>query len=252
LVERDLAKVEVAGSKPVSRSSPSHRESSRAAATFTHLMRAAILGGLALILALISLDIGLHPALTHDRDAAVYAGSVALVAVAYVAAALLITRRAAFLGAAFGVVASCMWLVELWAGNLAPPGALTAIAYRVSIGSVVATTFIAGLVGSRMRGRLADGVSVGALSGMLSGIVVCLIAILVGGFAPQLEASDPQTIAEFHRSGVRDFATFLAGDTLAAAINHLWIGLGVGTLCGLLSGSIGSASWRPWQPPPQP
>jgi len=79
----------------------------------------AVLGCLAVVLAR-------HPALPE------YAGIVAIVVAAYAAAAVLARRRSEVLGAIFAVVASVLWMVELWAGNLAAPGPLTLRAYRLS------------------------------------------------------------------------------------------------------------------------
>ena len=139
------------------------------------------------------------------------------------------------------MVVSGLWLVELWVANLAPGGALTAVVYRASIAGVLVATLAAGFLGGRLRGRVADGVSVGVLSGLLGGMAVCLVMTSVGLFDPMLFATDPQTMAEFRDSGARDLVTFLAGDALAAGVNHLLIGLVVGSLGGLLAGAAGAA-----------
>jgi hypothetical protein len=118
--------------------------------------------------------------------------------------------------------------MELWAGNIAAPGLATLILYRASTLGVLVAALAGGLLGGLRRGSLADGVSVGAVSGMLSGMVVCVVAVSGGALSVGVGALDPPTDAGF-------------ADALAAGVNHLWIGLGTGSLCGLAGGAAGVA-----------
>ena len=191
-------------------------------------MRALLLAGLAVTLGLVGTDVARHPAVAAERAAPVYWVSLALVVAAFGVASLLATPKAGPLGVVFGAVVGALWMVEVWAGNLAPPGPATEIVYRVSTASVLVATLLGGLLGGRRRGRLADGVSVGAISGMLSGMLVCVVVVAGGALAAQLSVIDPPTDAGY-------------ADALAAGVNHLWIGVGIGSLCGLAGGAVGAA-----------
>ena len=195
-------------------------------------MRRLLFPATAVTLGLVVTDLARHPALLADPAAPVYLVILAIVAAGYIAASLLVTRQAGPLGVIFGVVVSALWAVELWAGNLAPPGPATVVLYYSSLVSVLVASVVGGVLGGRLRGRPADGVSVGAVSGMLSGMFVCVVAVSGGAFSTSAQVIDPATTAGY-------------ADSLAAGINHLWIGLGVGSLCGLAGGAVGAAVARP-------
>src|SRR5215467_8365692 len=184
-------------------------------------MRRLLLAAVAVTLGLVVTDLARHPALLADPAALVYLVILGIVAAGYVAASLLVTRQAA----------------ELWAGNLAPPGPATVVLYRASIVSVLVASAVGGVLGGRLRGRLADGLSVGAVSGMLSGMFVCGVAVSGGAFSTAAQVIDAATTAGY-------------AEALAAGINHLWIGLGVGSLCGLAGGAVGAALGRSRARPP--
>ena len=200
-------------------------------------MRRLLLVATAVTLGLVVTDLARHPALLADPAAPVYVAILGIVAGGYVAAALLVTRRAGPLGAIFGVVVSGLWAAEIWAGNLAPPGLATVVLYRSSTLGVLVASAVGGVLGGRLRGRLADGASVGAVSGMLSGMLVCVVAVSGGAFSTTAQVIDAATAAGY-------------ADSLAAGINHLWIGLGVGSLCGLAGGAGGAALARSRARPP--
>jgi hypothetical protein len=203
--------------------------------------RAAVLSAVAVTLGLAVVDMARHPAVLQDRAAPVYFVSFVLVWASYVVAALLVTRRPATLGLVFGAVVGGLWVVELWAGNDAGPGILIVLVYRGSILAVLGATVLGGVLGGLRRGNLWDGVSVGLLSGMLSGMLVCAIAVSGGAFSATVGTSDPQALADFQRSQASDLTTFLVSDWLAAGINHLWIGLALGSVGGLIGSALGVA-----------
>jgi hypothetical protein len=200
-------------------------------------MRRLLFVALALTLGLVVTDLARHPAVLSDPAAPVYLVILGIVAAGYVAANLLVTREAGPLGALFGVVVCGLWAAELWAGNIAPPGPATAVVYYSSTASVLVASVVGGVFGGRLRGRLADGASVGAVSGMLGGMFVCAVAVSGGAVSTAAQAIDPATTAGY-------------ADSLAAGINHLWIGLGVGSLCGLIGGTVGAALGRGRARPP--
>ena len=72
--------------------------------------------------------------------------------------------------------------------------------------------------------------------------LVVAIAILLLTFVPlsalHITLGD---VAEFRQSGLPDLATYMAGENIAAATNHLWIAPVVGILFGSVGGLLGSA-----------
>ena len=204
-------------------------------------LRALVLAGTAAVAGLITADLVRHPVVLRDAAAPAYLVLLAAILAGYVAAALLATGRSAPLGALFGVLVAGLWVVELWAGNLASAGPLTTVAYRGSILGTLAATLAGGFLGGVRLGRLADGASVGAWSGMFGGLVVCALAVWAGAFSATVQTADPQALAEFQRSHASDLTTYLVGDWLAAGIGHLVIGLVVGSVLGLMGGAVGAA-----------
>jgi len=203
-------------------------------------MRALVLSGTALTVAAVVASVARHPAVLQDPATPVYLAMFIVIVVAYVVASLLATGRAASLGACFALVVAGLWLIELWAGNLGPPGQLTVIVYRASTIGVLVAVLAAGLLGGLQLGRLADAVSVGTWSGMLTGLLVCLVFALTTALSV-FEPLDPRTLDQFHHSHYRELTNYLVADGLAGGLNHLWIGLGLGALGGLAGGAVGVA-----------
>ena len=214
-------------------------------------LRFVVVSGTCLTVAAVVTSVARHPAVLQDPATPIYVATFAVIAAAYVVVSLLATGRSAPLGACSGIVIGGLWLIELWAGNLGPPGQLTIAIYRASLLGVLVAVFAAGLLGGFRLGRMADAVSVGAWSGMLTGLLVCLIFAVTTAlslFAPL----DPKTLDQFHHSGYRDLTAYLAADGLAAGMSHLWIGLGLGVLAGLAGGAIGVAARAARPQPPSP
>src|SRR5262249_53522581 len=109
-------------------SAPHHRTRSHQLIEAVHgadSVRTLVLLSLAMVLGLVGASLARHPAALHDPAAPVYGAMVAVTAAGYVAAAFLAARRPAPLGLLIGAIVSLFWAVELWAGNLAPPGLIT-------------------------------------------------------------------------------------------------------------------------------
>ena len=147
-------------------------------------------------------------------------------------------------GAFWGGIVGLLWTVEIWAGNIAQPSAgwqdllVHGLIYRGAILAVPVVTVVgAGIAAARARSWPA-GMWVGIISGVLSGLMV-FGCFLVFGLVLPSGRPDPQTLAQFGRTGLTDFAAYSAAENLAAMINHLWIGPGLGVLCGLFGGAIG-------------
>jgi hypothetical protein len=103
----------------------------------------------------------------------------------------------------------------------------------------LALTFAAGVGGALATHRFWGGLVAGAWSGNMRGLIGCYaLLVLPWPFAGTLQR-DPQTLAEIVRSGASDLATYIAGDSSAATIAHLLIGMALGLILGWLEAASG-------------
>jgi hypothetical protein len=215
-------------------------------------VRYGLLGGLLLGATLIAYTLDRYPATLRDSEAPLYLGILALLFVGYGAAALLGTRpttlaaaSALRLGARFGLALGGLWLIEVVAGNFGRllPNRLQAfvlLPYFGAILAVLVVAFAAGFVGAQKSGRAGAGLCVGLWSGLLGGLIPFLALLLVAILFMGVLQQDPQNIHEFQRSSAPDLATAIAGDFMAAATNHLWIGPLLGFTLGGLGALVGA------------
>jgi hypothetical protein len=150
------------------------------------------------------------------------------------------------LGTIFGLLFGGLWIAELWAGNLAysGPGWFKLI-YFGSFFSVLALTVVVGLLGTLRTGRIETGIMVGLWSGLISGLITFLaILFIITNYMGVLQ-QDPENIQQFVRSKLPDIQTFIVGDFMEAAINHLWLGPVVGAGLGAFGGWIGKQLRQP-------
>jgi hypothetical protein len=105
-------------------------------------------------------------------------------------------------------------------------------------------TGLAGALGARRYGQLSAGTLVGASSGLVSGLIGLATMQVLALTAMPILRRDPQNLAEFrtHSRGAGDLSTAIAGDFLAAGINHLvLVGLVAGSVLATIGGAIGLA-----------
>lgn len=99
------------------------------------------------------------------------------------------------------------------------------------------------LVAYRTR-RFVRGVQAGFWSGTVSGLVACLMGLVLVVVLLQLVINDPVSMQEWNElgntSGASDVATYFAYETLAGAFLHLVVlGVIMGTLLGIIGGGLG-------------
>src|SRR5262249_46194010 len=142
-------------------------------------------------------------------------------------------------GCAWGLALGALWLVEIAVGNLGSSlGSWTLVPYFGSTAAVLVLTVVAGARGARRYRRRWAGTLVGTWSGLVSGLIVLAGLQLLALAAMPTLRSDPQNLSEF--GGGAHLSSHIAGDLLAAGVNHLvLIGLVGGSLLATLGAAIG-------------
>jgi hypothetical protein len=157
------------------------------------------------------------------------------------------TRR---LGTWLGIGLGLLWMVEIGVNNVFP-------ADRIALGSrdaiddaiwalISLLTLGAGAVAARRAGSVAAGTSIGLWSGIVSGLLAYLGALLVAVLFPGAAERDPDLLSKFPASGYPDLPTDAAYSLIGpwpigGGAAHLWLlGIGAGLLLGALGGLIGS------------
>lgn len=140
-----------------------------------------------------------------------------------------------------GLALGALWLVELWAGNLSSgfPEGLVQFAYRGPILAVPVLTGVVAFLAARRTGSRQVGIWIGLWSGMISSLMVFIGLSLIGYSGALLH--DPQTIQDAARAGAANLADYAVTESLAGAINHLWIGPAIGILFGALGSTLGNS-----------
>lgn len=142
----------------------------------------------------------------------------------------------------WGLAVGILWIIEIWAGNLANPQSASAeslihLIYGGCILAVPVVTLFAAARASRQTRKFSTGVWVGLWSGIVSALIVFATFVFIGFAFPNLP--DPQTVSQFTRRGFTDYGAFSFSDSLATIINHLWIGPVLGLIFGAAGGVMG-------------
>ncbi|MEI7661681.1 MAG: hypothetical protein WCK34_05780 [Bacteroidota bacterium] len=140
-----------------------------------------------------------------------------------------------------------MWTVEIGINNILRPGLpLRDIVDNVFWASIALFILMTAIYYTRKTGKISQGIISGFWSGLSSGAVACLTALILIVFGMNLILADPLNIREW--SDVKantDFpgmAVYFAFQTLAGAIMHLVIlGAVMGLILGLIGGLTGKA-----------
>jgi hypothetical protein len=220
-------------------------------------LRLGVLTGVLLCLAVVAYALLRYPAILSPLGPAVaYLLIFAFIVAGYGAMALRGTRPATPAGAAalrygtrVGLLTGCAWLLEVAAGNLfGAVGAHRSWVLALYYGATV-TAFglpvVAGALAARHSGDVVSGTVAGLWAGLVSGLMTFLGLMLVTFLFLAVLRRDPDSLREFQRSHAADLSAFLVGDSLAGAINHLWL---VGPLLGAAAGTLGGAIGRQLPP----
>jgi len=151
-------------------------------------------------------------------------------------------------GTRAGLLFGLLWLFEIGFNNLLPPEISTASARSWvdnGIWAIIAglTIVVAATCALRTR-RIVAGVQAGFWSGLISGLIACLIGLLLVTASMNLLLRDPLAIQEFAErgaaSGAPNMPTYVAYGTMTGALLHLFVlGIGFGTILGVLGGLVG-------------
>jgi len=100
------------------------------------------------------------------------------------------------------------------------------------------------VMGAYRTRRVWPGIRVGVWSGFVSGLVACLMGLLLVVVWMRLLLRDPLAISEWAAlgasNGAPDMATYLAYETMTGAIGHLTVlGMAMGLLLGLIGSLVG-------------
>jgi hypothetical protein len=149
---------------------------------------------------------------------------------------------------AVGLLLGVFWVIEIGFNNFVPPEISTASARSIIDNGFwaligVSMVVLSGVVSFRGK-RLRDGLEAGFWSGLASGLIACLMGLLIATVWMNFLLRDPLNVQEFAQrgatSGAPDMATYLAYQTMAGAIMHLFVlGLGMGVVLGFLGGLVG-------------
>jgi hypothetical protein len=144
-------------------------------------------------------------------------------------------------GTRWGVLCGFAWAMELLVANypIFRSERLTFLFYESTALAGFLLPALPSLLAARQTKRIGLGFRAGLLCGFIGGLMIFLAGFVFSAFFHNAGYNDPQTIAEFQRSGVPDLMTYKVGDYLAGLIGHLWIGMITGSVLGVLGGTLG-------------
>lgn len=164
-------------------------------------------------------------------------------------------------GIKIGTLCGILWVLEISFNNIAPPNISTGTArFYVDNGFWIAIMLImlaAAASNAHQNRSVVAGIQVGAWSGLVSGLLACLMGSLLVAFFINLITRDPLMIQEFVErgpdSGAPDFTRYVVYETLTGSAGHLTIlGPIMGALLGLIGGLIGKGANLLWKQKRQP
>ena len=149
------------------------------------------------------------------------------------------------IGIIVGLVTGCWWVLEISFNNFVDPRAATRSArFAVDNGAwgiIALSILIASSAQSLRTQRFASAIHIGLWSGLISGLIACLMGLLLVLGCMQCLLRDPLNIQEYAIRGTAehatDMVTYFAYDTMAGALGHLLIlGIAMGALLGAIGG----------------
>lgn len=213
-------------------------------------VRSGMLAGISIYIAAVIIDLVRFPGILTDAGDAwpLYVALIAATAGLYIAFACHDTRRmppvtalVVPMGVRWGLAVGVLWMIEVFAGNATITPLLLPFYFGAALAAYLLPAILGGLVAHR-TGSVAAAVRTCVWCGLVSGLITACWLLLLTYLLLALGVSqhDAQNIQEFHRSHAPDLTSFIIGDTLLGATNHLWlIGPGLGALVGVVGATIG-------------
>ena len=162
-------------------------------------------------------------------------------------------------GLIIGLITGCAWVLEISFNNFVDPSVSTAAArYVVDNGFwalISLAILLASFVRAIQRRQFGAAIRVGVWSGLTSGLISCLMGLLLVTVWMPFLLRDPLNIHEYAVRGsaehLPDMATYFAYETMSGAVGHLTVlGIGMGWVLGgiggLLARFVDLARSRPW------
>jgi hypothetical protein len=151
-------------------------------------------------------------------------------------------------GVTLGGILGLLWVLEINYNNIfTPPVSLRDPVDNVFWAVIALAILVQAFLTAFRTRHFLRGVQAGFWSGTVSGLVACLMGLVLVVFLLRLVTNDPVSVQEWNElgkaSGAPDIATYFTYETLAGALLHLF-GLGVimGILLGVIGGVLGRAA----------
>ncbi len=151
-------------------------------------------------------------------------------------------------GIALGLGLGFLWMIEININNLlAPPLPARDVIDDIFWGVIALAMFAMAVRETYRTNCLSNGILLGVGSGLASGILACLTALLMIVVGMSFILRDPLNVAEWVErgpaSGAPSMAAYLAYQTLAGAFLHLVVlGAVMGALLGVLGAMLGKTA----------
>jgi hypothetical protein len=159
-----------------------------------------------------------------------------------------------------GLALGLLWAVEIGINNfLAPPLPARDIIDNLFWAAIALSILVLVILRAWQTGSLWRALEAGVWSGFTSGLVACVMALVVIVFGMRFLMQDPLNLAEWAAQVSKNTAPamsdYFAYETFAGAFGHLLVlGIAMGGLLGALGGLLVKGIQRVTQPhrPPQP
>jgi hypothetical protein len=200
-------------------------------------MRSAVAVAIAAAVALAAFGLLRYPGLRSGAwlvYVAVFAAALCLYALLGSRFALVGPARARRVGLLIAVPAAGLAAVAAAAsGPLSPMPALV----------LPALPAVAGFLAARRHGSAVSGVAAAATCAILA-VLLAFVGFVSVTYAIDGGSPTPALLAEFHRSGTHDYATWAVGDNLGGAVSMLGLVLVVGIILGVAAASLAAPQQR--------
>lgn len=150
-------------------------------------------------------------------------------------------------GAIAGLITGSLWILEISFNNFVDPristGSARFVVDNTTWGLVALTMLIVSFARTLKTRRIGAGICTGFWAGLISGLIACVMGLLLVTVWMPFLLRDPLNIAEYAERGAAehasDMATYVAYDVMGGAVGHLIVlGIIMGALLGTVGGSL--------------